>query len=618
MGLAGCSGSAFEPFGVAPVVVASKDGGASLSVFVTVIGDGVGEVAVGNTTCTSTCTVVLPSAEPVLVSARSGVETLPPEISGACSRLPCLVTPPASFVVRFVRGRRVSIVVSGGPGSVVLNDEVVCDGGHCLSVVPRDVELRFEARHDDYSEFERFGGDCSAQSCFFSAGAQAIALVAHFQDSLVWSRQIDAFDPIVAVDEAGVLAAFSARATLQVDGQTYRVQSDASPEFGVIAAFDWDGGTRWITPMNGHRLSDGQSLPRFDSLLRAGDGDVLVSGACRGGGRLNGTTPCGVYDTPIVARIDSTGGLKALSVQPEFGQSAQNQATLTDLIELGSEVFSFRGVGLFAGLSSGSIGLLNTWDGGYAPGFSMVGLPTDFLPLRRRCTARSEGGLVCSLHHTEAFQLDACTVPGSAGSGLDPVILEFDQQLSCVRSCRLKGPGLWASGVSRFDSDGGLLIGGVGAAVDFCGGPSTAGSSAWVARWSGGRIDLVGESPSSFGGGAGLRFNHVERVGDAVVVQADIAAPSGATPELYGRTYTGWVMPLVFLDPNDLKTPLRRWEFRAMDVMNGSSLISSRIAVMQDRIAVWVTGVDVKFGDRFLSRDGRAHSHLVVLRSVSP
>jgi hypothetical protein len=114
-------------------------------------------------------------------------------------------------------------------------------------------------------------------------------------------------------------------------------------------------------------------------------------------------------------------------------------------------------------------------------------------------------------------------------------------------------------------------------------------------------------------GGGGIGQVQVERSQGAILVQLAVDA-SGGVSTLYGRNYSVPTIAFTFLDPGDLRSPIRHWEFSDSVLPPQETIRASRFYRVGDKVVVLVTGVNLKLGPITLSSDNRRHAHLVVLQ----
>lgn len=576
------------------------------------IGDGGGQVSAGTQVCTSSCSLSPPRGTSLSLVATPDDTSLPALLGGACAESPCAVFAPAVVTVDFEAGRRIEVTMTGrAPGQVKLNGTPFCDAGTCVSVLSSTAPLDFTGtRADDYVSFRGFdGGGCQGTTqCFIPAASTPLQLEARFDSVIVTTRVFDARGQALYADDAGIALALVAEQAISIDGVSYSVGPVAAPTFAVLLETQWDAGIGWVVPLNQHGLADSDPRPFFESIARADDGDLYFGGNCYQG-TLNGQAQCNGAPTPLTARV-SGGALAALTTDPTFGTGTLNfdtDATIIDLTSFAGRMVAFRGVGAFGGQVSGGLGFLDQ-DAGFTPAFSLTRVPHAGIPTPHRCV-ESGATLMCVFNHRAALVLDDCSLPAASTTYDEPLFLEFDSALHCQRGLRVYGPSSYIGGVSEADADGGVLVFGVSGASDFGNGVTTPSVGTYVAEWVGGRVTRVGHFAHGSGGGGGLPVQ-VERGAGTVAVQLRVTGAS----QVYGRDYAVPTISLTFLDPSDLRSPLRRWDFSDGIQAPQEIISSTRFVRVGDKLVILVTGVNVRLGPLVLSSDNRRHAHLVVLQ----
>lgn len=582
---------------------------------VTFVGDGGGQVVAGARACVNSCLLAAPVGSSVTIVATPNDTSLPAVFGGACAANPCVVSSPAAVTVDFEAGRRVEITVTGAAkGQVLLNDALFCDAGICTSVLPSTASLAFTGtRADDYVSFRGFdGGGCQGvRACFIPPAPTPVRIEARFEPIVAMTRTFDARGQALWADDTGLALALAADQALDIDGISYATRPAASPTFPVLLETAWDGGIRWVIPLNEHDAADLNPLPSFESVARADDGDLYFGGNCYQG-NVNGAVHCNGRPTPLIARVRS-GRLTALATDPTFGTSSINfdsDATIIDITSLAGRMIGFRGVGAY-GTVSGGLGFIEE-DAGFTPVFTLPRVPHIGIPTPHRCVA-SGATLRCVFNYREPLMLDDCILPGGGPVLDDPVFLEFDSSLRCRRGLRVYGAGGQIAGVSSSDADGGLLVFGLGGPADFGNGVTTQPGT-WLAEWVGSVVARAASVPAASSGGGGYSLVQAERGLESILLQFLVTPPGGGVTTFYGRAHTVPTVSITFLDPTDLRSPVRRWEFTDSSRVPDETIKTTRLHRVGDKIAIMVTGVNVHLGPIALSSDNRRRAHLLVLQ----
>lgn len=579
---------------------------------------GIGTVSVGDQSCTESCTLQLaPGPQSVAVSAAASF--MFSSISGACTALPCNVSPPATLNVVFEPARRLTVTLIGnGQGTVFLDDESFCTNSTCSVMLSttRAFELHASTA-SDYMSFRGLSGPgCSAVACSIPAGTEDIAINASFIRTLLWHRTFDARGDTLFADEKGLIVSMVAQRTVTIDGTTYDVDPMAAPEFGVIAEFNWDGGTNWVVALNHHDRSHLTPLLWFHGLLRNPyTEEVLASGWCRTG-QVDGQIQCNSNETPLLLGIND-GGLDWAIADRRFGTDNGNRAVIRDLMAYDGGIIGFRGVGAFFGETTGALGRVDRQlDGGFTPVFGQPKLYSQFelFPNRLDCTPIGEG-LRCSFVSLQSFSVDGCVVPPL--SGATPMLLmDFSPQLQCLRARRITGENRYITSPSAPNSAGKNYIAGLTNGIANITDTISVGPSvSWLAEWGPTDIERVSSFSASYPPPATLASEsqiQVDLHDDSIIILSALLGDRGDV-HYWGRTVPAPCILLAFIASDDLSTPTRHLGFCSND-SNRHYMTTSRFFVIGDKLVIFVTGTTLRFGDTPLFTSPGVQSHLVVLQ----
>jgi hypothetical protein len=101
-----------------------------------------------------------------------------------------------------------------------------------------------------------------------------------------------------------------------------------------------------------------------------------------------------------------------------------------------------------------------------------------------------------------------------------------------------------------------------------------------------------------------------------VIVQTLSLQYVGFPNLLYGTRHSESGVIFTLLDRSDLSTPIGEFVINDDNVAPMTTIESTQFFVIADKLAVLVTGVNVRFGTRQLSSDGVRRSHLIILRHL--
>ncbi|MBL8916160.1 MAG: hypothetical protein JNM17_36000 [Archangium sp.] len=565
-------------------------------------GDGSGSVSVAGQQCSASCTV--PASQPTLIDASPGFDTIRTAVAGSCLALPCTVTPPARVVVTFERGRLVR-VVSSGRGAV--NVGATSCASSCEYLVARDAGITLRADEaDDYAIFTGWdGGGCGVDRvCDLMPSIDDVSVEVRFEDALFWYRSYDAVGQAFVADDQGLVFAGQAGGMITVDGMSFAVSNQAAPEMAFATEVHWDAGSKWVRAFNGHQLADRSQQPAFRTVLRRSSGEIFVAGSCMQG-RLNGVVNCDDNSTPIVIRFDPSGTLASFIAGPEVN------ARFSDAFDLSGRLYAFRGIGSFFGGDSAAIVEFQS-DGGIS---TVLPLPAMYAFEPGLCSP-TPFGLRCILNTPESLLIDDCMV--AADSLVSGVLVEFDASLRCAAARRLFGTGEIISNLSNFPVDGGAMwFFGRSGPADFGNGLTTTVAGMWVAQWAPGALAGVQsiELDTNVTNGTVTRAIQMERVGELLAAQTTVVGSPGFPTMLWGSSISRPVVDLSFFGRSDPLRPVRRWQFTDANGPPMQLVDATRFFVANGKLAILVTGTNVRFGPTQLANDGRRKTHLVVLRT---
>ncbi len=566
-------------------------------------GDGDGTVLVGSEACTANCEVLVSPGKPVSVSAIPGPSSLAARATEGCAALPCSLTPPALVRVVFELGRRITTTIEG-PGRVDLDAQPWCSTSRCERLVARDAGFTLTAisASDETSFFGFDGGGCSETPCAVDAGAEDVEVGARFASSIVWMRsfEVESGDtryPTLLADSEGLILTASAGGQVVVDGVVYAAPANADQIFVFAVSVDWLGRTAWVRAFNDYQQIDGNQNAEFEQIIRT-DAGVLLGGSCAGGGRFDGLIDCGTLSL-LTLSLDSIGrvqGVRADVVPGTFSSAfAGPFAHLQNRIVATQFVLPVR---------SGTLGFVESGDAGFGPVFTLPGLGADIF--QTECVPTAQQTLLCILRREGAFTLDLCTVPAGAPNRNEPVMLEFDGELRCVRGRRLSGGNvLQIGGLSSVSPDGSILFHGANTPMlDLGDGQSVMVAGSFVAEWCNGVVTRLAHQPAVVTGPV-----QVERWKDGVIAENTFIPGS----DVRGKPATTYGVELTFL-ADDWITPVRRWRFDDLQMSTSSTMASTRFYVEGDRVAIVLEGVDARFAGQPLATTGRRMVHMVVLK----
>jgi len=379
----------------------------------------------------------------------------------------------------------------------------------------------------------------------------------------------------------------------------------AAQNMAVLASVDWDGGLNWVRALNAHRQIDRDQFSVFRHIARLSDGSIVAVGSCYQG-NLNGMVRCNDQMTPLYVRLNERGGLDAIATDDTIGTT--DDADYRFAGELGSSVLGYR-VTIVLNSPLGALGSFDS-DGGFTP---RVTFASAYGAVSQQACKITRDRAYCAIGESAPFSSGSCSLPTGAPNRGDAIVVELDAELRCANSSRIENGGVNIGGPSTA-TDGGILLYGISGPSHFGGGLQTAANESWVAAWSAGAFSRVGLN-TQFRVGPTLA-TQVEELSSAVIVQTLSLQYVGFPNLLYGTRHSESGVIFTLLDRSDLSTPIGEFVINDDNVAPMTTIESTQFFVIADKLAVLVTGVNVRFGTRQLSSDGVRRSHLIILRHL--